>query len=307
MKLTVLIPTYRRPDDLARCLKSLQRQARAPEQVLVIVRSDDYATHAVLAEPAVRGSLPLDCVAIEVKGLVAALNRGLDVATGEIVAITDDDAAPRPDWLERIEAAFAADPKLGAIGGRDWVHERGRVLDGQREYVGKVSATGKVIGNHHLGIGHAREVDLLKGVNMSYRRKAIEGVRFDERLRGSGAQVHNDMAFSLRVKRAGWKLIYDPAIAVDHYPAPRIGDDQRTAQSSTAMRNASYNLHLTLREFLPPARRAVAWWWYMLVGTRLYPGLLHPLLALASNNGATVRERWRATRLGARDARRAAP
>ncbi|GLU33253.1 glycosyltransferase family 2 protein [Trinickia caryophylli] len=304
MKVTVLIPSYRRPDDLARCLKALQRQLRPADQVLVVVRPEDYPTHTVLAEPAVRGQLALDCVTIDVKGLVAALNRGLDAAKGDIIAITDDDAAPRPDWLQRIEAAFASDPKLGGVGGRDWVHERGRVLDGQRQLVGKVLPTGKIIGNHHLGVGEAREVDLLKGANMSYRRAALEGIRFDERLRGTGAQIHNDMAFSMRVKRAGWKLIYDPKVAVDHFPAPRLGDDQRTAQSELAMRNAAYNLHLTLREFLPPIQRAVAWWWWMLVGTRSAPGLVHPLMAITSKEGASIRERWRATRLGARDARR---
>lgn len=38
MKLTVLVPSYRRPDDLARCLKALQQQARPADQVVVVVR-----------------------------------------------------------------------------------------------------------------------------------------------------------------------------------------------------------------------------------------------------------------------------
>jgi GT2 family glycosyltransferase len=272
--------------------------------VLVVGRLDDYATHAVLADPATRGELALDWVTIEVPGQVAALNRGLDAAQGDIVAITDDDAAPRPDWVARIVAAFVADSRLGALGGRDWVHERGQVLDGEKRCVGTIRPSGKVIGNHHLGVGAPREVDLLKGANMSYRRAAIVGIRFDERLRGSGAQTHNDMAFSMRVKRAGWKLVYDPLVAVDHYPAPRARDDARHQQSPSAIRNGAYNFHLTLRECLPPLRRRIAWWWYMLVGTRVYPGLIHPLLALASKNGAAVRTRWRAARLGANDARR---
>ncbi|NRO97325.1 glycosyltransferase [Paraburkholderia sp. NMBU_R16] len=307
MKLTVLVPSYRRPDDLARCLKALQQQVRPADQVVVVVRPDDYVTHTVLAEPGVTGALPLECVIVEVKGLVAALNLGLEKSTGDIIAITDDDAAPHRDWLQRIEAAFAAEPKLGALGGRDWVHERGQLLDGRREDVGRILLTGKIIGNHHLGVGGAREVDLLKGVNMSYRRAAVHGIRFDERLRGSGAQVHNDMAFSMRVKRAGWKVMYDPQVAVDHYPAPRIGEDQRHTQSAISICNAAYNLHLTLREYLPPMQRMLAWWWWTLVGTRVYPGLVHPLLALVSKNGATVRERWRAARLGAREARKVTP
>jgi GT2 family glycosyltransferase len=306
MKLSVLVPTFRRPADLARCMSALQRQQRAPDEVVVVVRPDDEATLACLQEPAVRGALPLRIALVEVPGQVAALNRGLDVATGEVIAITDDDAAPRPDWAQRIAAAFEADPRLGALGGRDWVHQRGRVLDGARPLVGKVRPSGRIIGNHHLGVGGAREVDLLKGANMSYRREAVRTIRFDNRLRGAGAQVHNDMAFSMSVKNAGWKLVYDPQVAVDHFPAERFDDDRRDAQTMQSVRNAAYNLHLILRDALPPVRRETAWWWYTLVGTRVYPGMAHALLALASRHSSATLSRWRAVRTGAHEARRAA-
>jgi cellulose synthase/poly-beta-1,6-N-acetylglucosamine synthase-like glycosyltransferase len=305
MKISVLVPTYRRPADLARCLAALRRQVRAPDEVIVVARPEDDATHERLADPAVRGTLALRVALVDVPGQVAALNCGLNVAAGDVIAITDDDAAPRTDWLQRIAAAFDADPRLGALGGRDWVHEKGRILDGERELVGKLQLSGKIIGNHHLGIGGAREVDTLKGANMSYRREAIRNIRFDARLRGTGAQTHNDMAFSMCVKRAGWKLVYDPRVAVDHYPAERFDDDKRDARTLAAVSNAAYNLHLTLREHLPPMRRATAWWWYALVGTRVYPGLVHAVLATVSKNGTDVRLRWRAVRTGARDARRA--
>lgn len=305
MKISVLVPTYRRPADLARCLLALQRQTRLPDEVIVVARPDDDATHERLADPSVGGVLPLRIVPVDMPGQVAALNKGLDAASGDVVAITDDDAAPRPDWIARIDAAFLADARLGALGGRDWVHEKGRVLDESRPRVGCLTVSGRIVGNHHLGVGGAREVDMLKGANMSYRRAAIERLRFDTRLRGAGAQVHNDMAFSMRVKRAGWRLVYDPAVAVDHYPAERFDDDRRDAASLNALSNAAYNLHLILREHLPPLRREIAWWWYALVGTRVYPGMAHVVLALRSADGARVRENWRAVRRGARDARRA--
>ncbi|MGH8778560.1 glycosyltransferase family 2 protein [Paraburkholderia sp.] len=305
MKVTVLVPTFRRPADLTRCLAALQRQLRAPDEVVVVARPDDDATHACLRDVSVTGTLPLRVAPVTQPGQVAALNCGLDTATGDVIAITDDDAAPHPDWLQRIAAAFAFDPQLGALGGRDWVHEKGAILDGSRSLVGKLTPSGKIIGNHHLGVGEAREVDLLKGANMSYRRAAIGAIRFDSRLRGAGAQVHNDMAFSLSVKNAGWKLVYDPRVAVDHYPAERFDDDRRDAQTLAAVRNAAYNLHLILRDQLPPARREAVWWWYALVGTRVYPGFAHALLALTSKRGPAQWSRWRAVRTGAHEARRA--
>jgi cellulose synthase/poly-beta-1,6-N-acetylglucosamine synthase-like glycosyltransferase len=305
MKVTVLVPTYRRPEDLVRCLAALKRQCRAADEVVVVVRADDLVTQVCLNDPAVKGTLPLSIAVVETPGQVAALNHGLDAAVGDVIAITDDDAAPRQDWVERIAAAFEHDVCLGALGGRDWMHVKGRVLDGERPLVGKVRPSGKIVGNHHLGVGGAREVDLLKGANMSYRRNAIRHIRFDARLRGVGAQVHNDMDFSMRVKNAGWKVVYDPQVAVDHFPGERFDDDRRDAQSMMAVRNAAYNLHLILHEHLPPLRREVAWWWYALVGTKAYPGLAQVLVAFLSKQGRVRFSRWRAARTGANEARRA--
>jgi cellulose synthase/poly-beta-1,6-N-acetylglucosamine synthase-like glycosyltransferase len=305
MKVTVLVPTYRRPEDLVRCLAALRRQSRAVDELVVVMRVDDFASQACANNPAVKGTLPLSVALVETPGQVAALNRGLDAASGDVIAITDDDAAPHPDWVERIAAAFEDDARLGALGGRDWVHEKGRVLDDERRLVGKLTSSGKIIGNHHLGAGGAREVDLLKGANMSYRREAIRDIRFDTRLRGSGAQVHNDMAFSMSVKSAGWKLVYDPRVAVDHFPAERFDDDRRDAQTMMAVRNAAYNLHLILRDHLSPVRREAVWWWYALVGTRVYPGFAQVVVALLSKQGRVILARWRAVRTGAHEARRA--
>ena len=63
------------------------------------------------------------------------------------------------------------------------------LAEGSRAVVGKLAWFGRLTGNHHLGVGGGREVDVLKGVNMSFRREAIADLRFDQRMRGSGAKV----------------------------------------------------------------------------------------------------------------------
>ncbi|WP_176058031.1 glycosyltransferase [Paraburkholderia sp. BCC1876] len=293
LKVSVIVPTYRRPADLARCLAALQRQSRAPDEVIVIARSDDAMTHTALRDPALPGTLPLTVALVDTPGQVAALNRGLDAARGDVLAITDDDAAPHADWVARIAAAFEHDPRLGGLGGRDWVHEKGRVLDGERQRVGKVTAAGMITGNHHLGVGDAREVDILKGANMSYRRDAVRALRFDVRLRGTGAQVHNDMAFSLSVKHAGWKLMYDPRVAVDHYPAERFDDDQRFKFNDAAFYNASFNLRLIMCETLTPAGRWAFVAYSTLIGNRADPGFVRALsLAFERGGVALALRKW---------------
>jgi cellulose synthase/poly-beta-1,6-N-acetylglucosamine synthase-like glycosyltransferase len=234
---------------------------------------------------------------------VAALNAGLDVAQGDIIAITDDDAAPRADWLARIETHILSESRVGGVGGRDWVNKGTQLDDGAREVVGKVQWFGRAIGNHHLGVGKVREVDLLKGANMSYRQAAIAGRRFDERLRGTGAQVYNDMAFSLAVRRAGWKLIYDPMVAVDHPAGNRFDEDQRNKFDDIALINLVHNETLVLLEHLSPAQRVVFLTWAILVGTRSAPGFLQWLRFLPSEGAlagqkllASLRGRWQGWR-----------
>jgi cellulose synthase/poly-beta-1,6-N-acetylglucosamine synthase-like glycosyltransferase len=259
-----------------RCLDALKRQSRIPDEVLVVVRDADAETKASL-EGCEFASSTLRVVTVIVPGVVAALNAGLEAARADIIAITDDDAVPRPDWLARINTHLRADPKVGGVGGRDWVHYDGKADDGARKVVGRVQWFGRVIGDHHLGVGGPRRVDVLKGVNCAYRRTVLQCIGFDERLLGKGAQVHWELSLGLQLRRAGWKLIYDPAVAVDHYPAPRFGEDQRDRYEWT---NAAYNETLTLLEHVTPMRRLVFIIWAVLVGTRSSPGLLQWLRVL---------------------------
>lgn len=286
--IAVIVPSYRRPSDLERCLAALARQTRRADQVLVVARPDDVATWAVARSAP--SSLPVETVAVATGGVVAALNTGLECASREIVAFTDDDAAPRPDWLERIAAHFAADPSLGGVGGRDWIFQHGRLEDGQTAVVGKLSWFGRCVGSHHLGVGAPREVDVLKGVNMAFRAAALAGVRFDERLRGGGAQVGNELGVSLAVKRGGWKLLYDPAVAVDHFPAARHDEDQRNTFSPLAIRNAVFNETLLLCGHFGSLRRLAFMLWAIGVGDRAAPGLTQWLrLARHDPRRATAR------------------
>lgn len=271
--MAVLIPTYRRPADLARCLLALQAQSRRPDQVVIVAREDDYETRALLAgrwpEP-----LSLQVVPTEAPGQVAALNAGLRAATGDIISILDDDTAPWPDWLLRIEQHFAADPRLGGLGGRDMIRADWFEPTGETSVVGRISWYGRWVGQAHRGTGPPREVDLLKGCNMSFRRQALGGVWFDGRLKGDGAQWFNDAAFSLAVKRAGWRVVYDPAVRVDHYLAKRPEGDGRESETPADVYAVVYNETLILLEHFTPPRRAMLLGFGLSVGTRRAPGLL---------------------------------
>ncbi|CAB3731592.1 hypothetical protein LMG24238_05793 [Paraburkholderia sediminicola] len=295
LKVSVIVPTYRRTADLARCLAALDAQERRADEVIVIARHDDYATLDWLRTSEANRPDPRRWIVLVHKpGVVAAYNLGIDSASGDVLCFTDDDAAPHSDWIARIARAFGNDPALGGLGGRDIVHERNGILQGQKPCVGLVRWYGRTIGNHHIGHGAAREVQVLKGVNMAFRREAIGTVRFDERLRGTGAQVHCEMGFSLDVKRRGWTLIYDPSLLVDHFPAQRSDEDQRFTFNDAAFYNASFNLRLIMCEYLTPPGRWAFVVYSTLIGNRADPGFLRALsLAFERGGVALALRKWR--------------
>jgi len=270
MRCSVIIPSYSRADTLRRCLAALARQTRPADEVLVVTREGDEATARVICEWA--RDLPLRGCLVRDPGLVAASNLGLAEAQGDILAFLDDDTEPWRDWLERIERHFVEQPTLGGLGGRDWLYADGVLREGPAKTVGRVQWHGRRVGNHHLGVGPAREVEILKGANMAYRRTAIAGLAFDRRLKGGDAEWCLEPPIGFAVRRRGWKVVYDPSVAVDHHhPAPRLALDSSLSTARTY--NRVFNETLVLLEYLPAHRRAVFVVWSFLVGTWDAPGL----------------------------------
>ena len=115
--------------------------------------TDDPATSDAVAE---RLGEVIEVV-VSAPGHLAALEAGAAAATGDIIAFTDDDAVPRREWLRRALTHFA-DPRVGGVGGRDLVATGDH--DPTAFVVGRIGRWGKVIGNHHVGIGPARPVDI---------------------------------------------------------------------------------------------------------------------------------------------------
>ncbi len=283
MKISSIVPSYKRPDDLKRCLLAFDRQTRLPDELIVVVRDTDDTTRSLLDDVLLE-RIQLTVALVVESGVIAAMNRGIEVSSGEIITFTDDDAEPYPDWLETIESHYLEDDKVGAVGGKDQVYVGGKPLEGTVADVGRVSWFGRATGNHHLGTGAAREVDVLKGVNMSFRKSAMKEPRFDKRLRGSGAQVHFEMAATLPMRKSGWKIIYNPQLLVNHYPAQRFDEDQRNQFDQIAWVNEVHNETVALLEYLNPASAAAYHIWSTLVGTRRSLGIVQ-FLRLFPNEG----------------------
>ena len=280
--LTVIVPTYRRVERLGQCLDGLHAQIRPADEVVVVAQVSDHETLAYLRERE-RSWPELSITVVERGGTIAAQNQALTVATGTIVAFCDDDAVPFPDWAERLMATFANDDQIVAVGGRDVVYLDGRVfgadpLRGWRRLfgppaVGRIQWCGRMTGNHHRADARRCDTDVLKGVNMSFRRSQVIGLGFDERLLGKGAIVHTELSICLPLRKRGLRIVYDPAILVAHHPAVRAAGDHRTEQQADVITVVSYNEALCILDYFAPPRRVVFMVWAFMIGTSGVPGL----------------------------------
>lgn len=287
MTISVIIPTYNRVEALLNCVEGIKKQVRYPDEIIIVVRQSDESTLQYLSTVSIDH---LKIAFVEKTGVIAALNTGIQQSNGSIVVLTDDDTVPHANWLEKIEHYYVTNPDLGGVGGRDIVHFRGEPIVAVKHQVGILKPYGRIIGNHHIGLGNAREVDILKGANMSFRRSAILGLTFDERLKGTGAQVHNEMEFSLAVKKKGWKLIYDPQVCVDHYPAERFDEDKRHSFNETAFFNMVHNETYSILKHFGGGNRTLYLFWGVIIGTKSAPGLVQCIRMLPSQKVMAIKK-----------------
>ena len=293
-RISVLVPSFQRPDALARCLAALAAQTHPPDEIVIGIRAGDAATVAV-AEAARASGRPVRVATTPVRGVVASMQAALDVASGDVIALTDDDARPSPRWIAGLLAHFASAADVGGVGGRDWQpHERGMA-----RRVGTVQWFGRVIGNHHLGAGPSRDVDVLKGVNCAFRAPLLRAIGLDARLRGDGAQLHWELGVCLPLRRAGWRLVYDPEVAVDHDVAPRHDADllHRGVFAERPLRDAVHNETVELLEGRGAPARAAYLAWALLIGTGEAPGAAQTVRNALRGDRQALR-RWRATLAG---------
>ena len=114
---SVVVPTFQRPEGLARCLEALAAQEFPRDRFEVVVVDDGSAEppRSVVA----RFARMLDVRLIEQRnsGPAAARNAGAAAARGDYLAFTDDDCRPDPHWLRALDDVVARHPGC-AVGGR---------------------------------------------------------------------------------------------------------------------------------------------------------------------------------------------
>jgi glycosyltransferase involved in cell wall biosynthesis len=107
---SVVIPTYNRPAPLARCLAALSKLDYGRENFEVIVVDDGSKVDLAAVADRFHERLDLKLLKQCNAGPSAARNTGIAAAKYDSIAFTDDDCAPRPDWLRTILRPLCRNP-----------------------------------------------------------------------------------------------------------------------------------------------------------------------------------------------------
>ena len=226
VRISVVVPTYRRHPLLVRCLKALVEQHVAPTNYEVIVADDADCeeTRRIVERWAIVGGPAIRYVPVRhAHGPAAARNAGWRAASGEAIAFTDDDCLPTSGWLAAGLAALDA--------GADAVW-------GKLEM--PLSATPTDYERDAAGLARAEFVT----ANCFCTKDALARVGgFDERFRTAWRE-DSDLYFSLL--ECGCRIVYAPDALMIHPIRPAPWGVSLRQQSKTRFDALLFRKHPTL-------------------------------------------------------------
>lgn len=225
MTVSLIVATKGRSAELARLLRSLEKQTFKRFRVVIV----DQNPPGFLAEIIARyeGIVEMEVVASEDGGVSSARNLGLERVSGDIVAFPDDDCWYAPNTIDRVVRMFAETPETGGL-----------IVSWGEKPPSEPSVYSLKPVNR---FGAFRNAGTLV---QFYRREALEGVWFDPSL-GPGTGLPygcgEDTDFLLQMLQKGAKIQRTSELLVYH-PEPDISDRRLTPKTYAYARGRMYLL-----------------------------------------------------------------
>ena len=255
MKISVIVCTRNRAGRLPPFLDAMARLERpAFEWELMVVDhlSTDH-TAQLVREFAAAAPFPVRAMSANAPALSGAKNQAIAAARGEILAFTDDDCYPRPDYLRALAEVFDTHA-VGVVGGRVVLHDPTDARLSIRDVDTPTTLEPRTF--VHAGTMH--------GANLAVRREVIAAIGGFDPLFGPGTPclAAEDVELVARAVWAGWRARYDPAPVVAHHHGRKPGEEtDRVRRNYDYGRGAYYTKFLLHRQ----ARRTYLRQWFALM------------------------------------------
>lgn len=215
--ITVVIVNWNRANLLRACLQSLRGQAGEPFETIVV----DNGSTDESRETAREFGAQLICNQTNL-GFCAANNQGIAAASGEFVALLNNDAEAEPGWLAALYRACSRSPEVGMAASKVLVWEDPTRIDKAGHLIFPDGQNrGRGAGALDRGqFDREEEVLWPDGCAAMYRKSMLDRIGgFDEDFFAYG----DDAELGLRARIAGWKCVYAPDAVVRHHRGSTMG------------------------------------------------------------------------------------
>jgi GT2 family glycosyltransferase len=218
--ISVVVVNWNRKELLRACLVSLARQKGVAFETIVVDNgsvdgSPDLAESEFTAR-VIRNT--------ENRGFCAANNQGIAEASGDFIALLNNDAEADPGWLSALHRACSQAPDIGMAASKILVWEDPRRIDKAGHLIFP-DGQNRGRGTGALDQGqYDREEEVLwpDGCAGLYRREMLREIGgFDEDFFAYG----DDAELGLRARIAGWRCVYTPDAVVRHHRGATLGKD----------------------------------------------------------------------------------
>jgi GT2 family glycosyltransferase len=215
MRVSVVVCTYspERFEDFVEAVESLRNQTYSPIEIVLVIDGNEDIFEDAKAQFDDDDTISIHCNDGN-RGLSYSRTRGVESATGDVIAFMDDDAVAEPDWIEELVRGYEETDAI-AVGGRmvpEWVAGKPDHLP--EEFSWLVGA------NYEPRLEPWTEVRNTLGSNMSFRREVFDELGgFDEQVGlTADSQIQADETeFAIRMQEAfGKGMLYQPDAVVAH-------------------------------------------------------------------------------------------
>lgn len=206
-------------EDVLSCLSSLFDQSCTPQEVILV----DNASRDGSLEAAVQRFPGLQVIRNDANlGFGAAVNLGVGRATGDWVALINNDAVADPEWLAEMLRVAGSAPGIGMVACKIYLNRREHMID---KIGHRLAIDGQNFGRGHRSIDHGQydsltEVAWPDGCAALFRRSAFSQVG------GIDAEFFayaDDADLGIRLRLARWLCGFAPGAIVEHRHSQSLG------------------------------------------------------------------------------------
>ena len=236
-RVTIIVPFKDEPETTGRCLDALRAHTDYPHVEIILVDNWSMTSEGMQFSTAVAARAGVRVLRVKEPFNYARINNlAAAEANAEFVVFLNNDVfVEHDDWLRILVDEALADPRVGIVGGK-FVYPNRTI-----QHAGVVLGIGDVAGHAHVGIplaegGYAgrasfvQEMSAVTAAGMLVRLSAFRAVGgFDE---DHLAVAFNDVDLCLKVRQAGFKVIWTPDFVAEHHESLSRGSDDRPSMEN---------------------------------------------------------------------------